>query len=518
MYLWPAAEHLADLPMPDLRALFPAVPDYGEAQFQQQWRTFDTVLSHTPDFIYVFDLEGRFTYVNRALLSLLQLSYEDVIGKNFFDLDYPPELAARLQRQIREVIETRSSLRDHTPFAAPAGETRHYEYIFVPIFAADGVVDGVAGSTRDITGRKRMEEALAASEERLQQVFAQAPVAIIVLRGRDLIVELANPSYQALLQGRDLIGRRFADVVPELKQNVWDVFNRVFDTGEPFIANEWPIPYDRDGDGLVEDHWFNVAYHPLRESDGTVSGVVAVLSDVTVQVLARRELENVNRSLEEFAFVASHDLQEPLRMVNIYSQLMLKRLGRGDAALEQYAGFVRQGVARMEELIHDLLAFSQTLHEDEIPVGTADLSASLAKALALLKNDIEESGAIITAPFLPVVRGDTNQIAQVFQNLLSNSLKYRKANVVPEIAISATDEGDQWIIAVRDNGIGFEQQYAELIFGLFRRLHKDDYPGTGLGLAICQRIVERYGGRMWAEGRPGEGAAFYFSLPHGEKQ
>lgn len=147
-------------------------PKAVEVQLHQQWHTFDTALSHTPDFTYIFDLEGRFTYINRALLSLWQKSFEEARGKNFFELDYPPELAERLQRQIQQVRTTKEPVRDHTPYTGPTGEIRHYEYIFVPVFAADGQVEAVAGSTRDVTDRQRMEQALAASEERLQQTFA----------------------------------------------------------------------------------------------------------------------------------------------------------------------------------------------------------------------------------------------------------------------------------------------------------------------------------------------------------
>jgi PAS domain S-box-containing protein len=484
------------------------------AQLRQQWHTFDTALSHTPDFTYIFNLEGRFTYINRALLSLWQKSYEEAHGKNFYELDYPPELAKRLQRQIQQVIDTREPVRHQTPYTGPTGETRHYEYILVPVFSADGQVEAVAGSTRDVTDRQRIEKALLEGEEKLQQIFKQAPVAIVVLRGRDFIVELANPTYAALLQGRELVGRRFADVIPELGQHVWDAFNSVLDTGEPFTASEWHIPYDYDRDGMVEDHWFNVAYNPLRELDGTVTGIIAVLTDVTVQVLARQEVERVNRELEEFAYVASHDLQEPLRMVNIYTQLLVRDFCSKDPKAEKYAGIVRQGVARMERLIRDLLTYSRSVQNDELPVGKADLAAALTEAMSVLKHRIEENGAVITAEGpLPVMRGDTAQIAHVFQNLLSNSLKYRKKEVPPQVYISAKLNGDSCIVCIQDNGIGFEQQYAQRIFGLFKRLHKEEYPGTGLGLAICQRVVERYGGRMWAEGTPSEGAKFYFSLP-----
>lgn len=205
-------------------------------------------------------------------------------------------------------------------------------------------------------------------------------------------------------------------------------------------------------------------------------------------------------------------------MVNIYTQLIMSDLGPEATELTEYAGFVQQGVKRMEGLIYDLLRFSRAVHSDQLPIGTADLSAALNEAMSVLKNRIEESGCVIIAEPLPTVRGEVSQMAHVFQNILSNALKYCREGIAPAIQISAQREGDCWVIAIRDQGIGFEPRYAERIFGLFKRLYKEEYPGTGLGLAICKRIVERYGGRIWAEGRPGEGATFYFSLPGAEKE
>jgi signal transduction histidine kinase len=232
---------------------------------------------------------------------------------------------------------------------------------------------------------------------------------------------------------------------------------------------------------------------------------------------ANEELARVNRDLEAFAYAASHDLQEPLRMVKIFSEQLVKRYDKQGQEAEQYVGFVRQGVTRMEQLIRDLLDFSRTSHADGAPAtGTANLTESLAEALTVLGGRVEECGATIVADPLPVVNGDQAQLAQVFQNLLSNALKYRKAEGAPTIRIAAQLDGDMWVVSVQDNGIGFEQEYANQIFGLFKRLHRDAYPGTGVGLAICKRVVERYGGRIWAKSSLGAGATFYFALARRE--
>jgi PAS domain S-box-containing protein len=483
-----------------------------EARLRRQTHSFDTLLSNLPDLICTFDLGGRFTYANPALLGVWRQSLDDIIGKNTFDLGYPLPLAARIQSEVQRVIQTGHPVRNHTPFAGPDSETRVYEYIFSPVLGADKVLEGVTCTARDITERERMEKEVTESRQRLQQLLSQAPVAIIVFRGQDLVIELANPFYEDLVPGRQLEGRPLAQAIPELGADVFGALHQVLETGEAFTASDWAVPYDKDRDGIVEDHWFNVVYHPLREADGAVSRVVAVCSDVTPQVVARKELERANRELEEFAYVASHDLQEPLRMVAIYSEMLLSRYVANDPKAREYAAFVHQGVERMEQLIHDLLAYSRIVHTESDKSGSADLNESLAEALRTLDSRIVETQAIVAAAPLPLVRGEASQFTHVFQNLLSNSLKYRRPHLPPEIRISAAQEGDRWVISVADNGIGFEPQYAQRIFGLFKRLHKDEFSGTGLGLAICQRIVERYGGRIWAQGHPGEGATFHIAL------
>jgi signal transduction histidine kinase len=353
--------------------------------------------------------------------------------------------------------------------------------------------------------------------EQLNQIFEQAPVSICVLSKPDFIYELANPYYGTLIRGRQIVGRKIADVLPDLHSDVWQAFDQVVNRGEPFVANEWYVPFDSNGDGQPEDHWFNVVYNPLRNSDQSIRGLVSVSHDVTKQVLSRKEVERVNRELEEFAYVASHDLQEPLRMVNAYSQLLVRRMGSvSPEQTRKYADFISAGVQRMEQLIRDLLSFARTVQSETVATQAVSLQSCLHKALDILQVQIEEKQATIDVGDLPVAMGDETQIPQLFQNLISNALKYSKTTVAPRIQVSAVRNGKEWIISVKDNGIGFKQEYANRIFGLFKRLHNDEYPGTGLGLAICRRIVERCNGRIWAESVPGEGSTFSFTL--GAKQ
>ena len=229
-----------------------------------------------------------------------------------------------------------------------------------------------------------------------------------------------------------------------------------------------------------------------------------------------QHLRRSNEDLQQFAFMASHDLQEPLRMVNTSSQLLLRQFGHlaTDPKVFEYGEYITEGVKRMETLIRNVLSYSSTINAaEEEELKSADLRISFDRALSALGDAIRESDATVTCDELPVVHGDEEQLAQVFQNFLSNALKYKGASERVLVHVRALRGDKEWIISVSDNGIGFEQQYAERIFGLFKRLHGREYPGTGLGLAICKRIVERHGGRIWAESKPGEGATFFFSLP-----
>jgi PAS domain S-box-containing protein len=225
------------------------------------------------------------------------------------------------------------------------------------------------------------------------------------------------------------------------------------------------------------------------------------------------DLERSNKDLEQFAYVASHDLQEPLRMVSSYTQLLAQHYeGRLDEKAKKFMDYAVDGAFRMQRLINDLLTYSRVGTRGK-PLETTDTHALLGEAIINLAALIEEKRAIITNDDLPTVLADTSQLMQVFQNLISNAIKFQGENV-PHVHVSVQDKGREWVFSIRDNGIGIERRYADRVFVIFQRLHtRQEYPGTGIGLALCKRIVERHGGRIWFESEPGNGSTFFFTMP-----
>lgn len=227
--------------------------------------------------------------------------------------------------------------------------------------------------------------------------------------------------------------------------------------------------------------------------------------------LANDRLAHSNRELEQFAYVASHDLQEPLRMVSAYGQLLERRYAeRLDGDAREFLGFMTDGARRLQGMIDDLLALSRASRGPDL--APASLESALERATSNLALVLEESGANLWREPLPQVLGDENQLTRLFQNLLSNAVKFR-TEAAPDIRVAAVDRGQEWLVSVSDNGIGIDPKYSERIFAAFQRLHgQSEYPGSGIGLTLCKRIVERHGGRIWVESAPGRGATFFFSL------
>ncbi len=286
-----------------------------------------------------------------------------------------------------------------------------------------------------------------------------------------------------------------------------------------FVARQRSEPFEfecrllRANDGCYRWHLARVV--PLL-MDGAVHHVSEWLGtalDIEAQKRAEQTLRRSNEELQQFAFAASHDLQEPLRNISTFTQLLARRYqGQLDDQAQEYIRYAVEGAKRMSKLIDDLLRYARIDTRDFL-LERVNLNSILQNVLESMRTHISEVGAEIHSDALPEVNANPMQMSQLLQNLISNSLKYRHPDRKPVIQLSVRYAPGEWIFALRDNGQGFDPAYAEQIFGIFQRLHGRDVPGTGIGLSLCKRIVERHGGRIWAQSRVGEGATFYFSLP-----
>jgi PAS domain S-box-containing protein len=271
------------------------------------------------------------------------------------------------------------------------------------------------------------------------------------------------------------------------------------------------IRWHRKKDGT--EFFANGVISATYDASQTLIGFTKIISDETSRKQLQDSLIESNSALEHFAYAASHDLQEPLRTIGSYAELIVRQ-HRGELSQEggEWLGLIVKAVARMNVLIQDLLLYARVGVEKEPAVSTS-LDQDVELATSQLARAIEESGAVVTHDPLPTVTAERSQITRLFLNLIGNAIKYKSPDRPPRIHLSARPENKYWIISIEDNGVGFEQKYAEVIFKPFKRLHGQDHPGSGVGLAICRRIVERYGGKIWAESTLGRGSTFYLTLP-----
>lgn len=359
--------------------------------------------------------------------------------------------------------------------------------------------------------RQRAEAALRASEQQFRTLADSIPQLAWIVEpdGRTSWFNQRWYDYTGASQGQPEEQGWQNVLAPAMLPDVLEHWRACLSTGTPFDK----VLSLRGKDGVFR--LFLTRIMPVRDAQDSIVRWFGTSTDIDEQQRVEQALRRANAELEQFAYAASHDLQEPLRQVNIYTQLLLRESGQGGKESTEFAGYIESGVHRMRTLITGLLSYSRTLHQEAPVMQSADVSKSLQQALQTVAQRVQETQALITVDTaLPVVAGNEQQLAQVFQNLLLNALTYCPTGQPPCIHVAAEQCGNEWIISVRDQGIGFQPEYATRIFGLFKRLHRDQYPGTGLGLALCQRIVERYQGRIWAESDgEGCGAAFFFTLP-----
>jgi PAS domain S-box-containing protein len=378
----------------------------------------------------------------------------------------------------------------------------------------------VTAAIRNISVRKDADEHLAQMEGRYRGLLEAAPDAMVVVdQGGKIVLLNVQAEKQFGYRRDELVGHRVADIIPEgfAERLVADGTRSAADA----LAQQIGTGIELNGrrkDG--SDFPIEIMLSPLESKEGIL--ITAAIRDISVRksaearlIRAVDELKRSNDELEHFAYVASHDLQEPLRMVASYTQLLAKRYkGRLDSDADEFIAYAVNGSNRMQQLIRDLLAYSRAGTNAKAPRRVSS-EVALDEALTNLQSTIADSGAVVTHDSLPAVTMDNMQLSQVFQNLVGNAVKYRSGEV-PRVHVSATGGDHEWIFSVRDNGLGIDPKYFERIFVLFQRLHgRDEFEGTGIGLAICKKILERIGGRIWVESQFKVGSIFHFAVPEG---
>jgi PAS domain S-box-containing protein len=491
------------------------------AQMEGRYRG---LLEAAPDAMVVVNQVGEIVLLNVQAEKQFGYRRDELVGqqvKNIIPEGFAERIIAdgtrspaeALAQQIGTGIELLGRRKDGSEFPI--------EIMLSPLESAEGIL--VTAAIRDISVRKEADRHLAQMESRYRGLLEAAPDAMVVVnQGGEIVLLNVQAEKQFGYRRDELIGQEVKNVIPEgfaerliadALRSTEDALAQQIGTGIELIGkrkngSEFPI---------------EIMLSPLESAEGIL--VTAAIRDITTRkkseahlLLKVDELNRSNEELGQFAYIASHDLQEPLRMVASYTQLLSRRYkGQLDADADEFIAFAVDGASRMQRLIQDL-AYSRVGTKGRDLLGISSEEA-LQQALINLRGAIEGSGAKVTHDPLPTVLADETQLIQLFQNLVGNGIKYQ-APGVPRVHISvARNGGKKWIFSVKDNGLGIDSQYFGRIFGMFQRLHKrEEFDGTGIGLAICKKIVERHGGSISVESQPGQGSTFSFALAESERK
>ncbi len=473
-----------------------------------------TVIETIGDMLFITDQELNLVNVNDVASRMLgfgdreQLTGTSIIDavaekdRNRFAVDMGKALTKKYIKDIQEytLVTTHSSQFD-------------VEANTEILLDSAGMSAGLVITARDVTERKQMQEALRLSEEKLRTMFESMRDGIVLTGTTGTIIEVNEAAVRmhGYADKNAMVGRNGIELVAESdRDRVLEASVKQFKGENPMELSETHTLVRADGTEFESESSRSV----LRDGAGKVVGFIAAERDVTERKRMQEELKRSNTELQQFAYVASHDLQEPLRMVSSYLTLLARRYkGKLESDADEFIEYAVDGADRMQGLIEALLLYSRVNTRGKSPEPT-DCEDVLKQALNNLQVAIEEKDAEVTHDPLPGIMADGIQMVQLFQNLIGNGIKFQAEGQRPHVHVSAEDEGDGWLFSFRDNGIGIDPQFNERIFTIFQRLQaRGEYPGTGIGLSVCKRIVERHGGRIWVESEVGKGATFKFTLP-----
>jgi len=512
------------------------------ARERQRADTFDTTLSAIADFAYSFDREGRFLYVNKALLDLWGMKLEQAVGKNFFELNYPEALAERLQRQIQDVFEHKKSVRDETPYVSPLGAIGHYEYIFSPVFGPDGSVIVVAGSTREISTRKRLERELRDVQNRMEAALSAGSIGTWewnvetdeIVADRILAQffsvspeESKGRTFARYLEAihsedRERVRQKIAELLAH--GTAYECEYRVIDVhgGVRWVVARGSLQRDSTGKpvsmpGMVLDiterklleQRVQETIRDLTATQLALEKQAGALESLVVERTAK--IQETVKELEAFSYSVSHDLRGPLRVMQSFAQALKEDCGDeiGPVA-KDYIRRIVAAASRMDRIIQEVLVYSRIARTD-LPLERISLDEFMPSLLDGYPSFHDSAAEIVIEGTLPAVLGNSAALTQCVANLIGNATKFVAAGARPHIRISARTENSRVYISIVDNGIGIPKEAHESIFGAFYRLDSR-YEGTGIGLSIVRKAVERMGGQITVESQVDRGSTFTFDL------
>jgi PAS domain S-box-containing protein len=469
----------------------------------------ETILSTISDSIILLDASAQIVFTNRATTTLLESKDDDLHGASFSSVVKDKKAAGDL---LQETLTVGSSMDHELSYLSKNGKAIPVLVSTSVVHDSDNNIVGYVISAKDITRRKQSAELILQEKNFSNAVIDSLPgLFYIINRDGKFLRWSQNDLKVTGYTDEDAPNLNVLDIIaPEdremISAKMLEVFNGEADTAEINVLTKTgeKIPYHITG---------------KRASIGDETYLLGMGIDITDRKKAEAalqitmdELRYSNEELQQFAYIASHDLQEPLRMVSSYVQLLEKRYKDSlDADAHDFINFAVAGVKRMQSLINDLLQYSRVGTRGK-PFENTQCQDVYDAAVTNLKIAIKESGASVSRGNLPPVFGDSGQLIQVLQNLIGNAIKYHNEKS-PEIFVGAEKKNGNWVFSVIDNGIGIDPKFFDRIFLIFQRLHGNEYPGTGVGLSIARKIVQRHGGQIWVESKPGKGSTFYFTIP-----
>ena len=475
---------------------------------------FAVALDSVEDFVYLFDLEGRFIYANRPLLDLWDVELADAVGKGFAELGYPPDLTALHQRQIEEVVRTGRPVRDDNAYVATNGETGHYEYIFTPVLGEGGAVEAVVGVTRDVTAQWREEDVLRERERWYRTLFEQAPAFIAVLRGPTHRFEFVNPAYLQVVGDRPLVGLPVREALPDLEgQGFYELLDGVYRTGEPYGAVDQPVHLLKEG--VMERRYIDFVYEPLRGAGGAVEGVIALGVDTTDRIEAREELARANRELEGRVQARTAQVEAQASRIRSLSRALLmaeqeerRRLAHvlhDDLQQVLYAAQIQAGLGRtdrVEALLGEAAQMTRSLsHELAPPILKGHGLGELFEWLVERKRDLYGLEVEYDAGDVEVHDEEVRVLIYRFLRELLFNVSKHSGTSQARVRAEPCDGGVR--VVVEDEGSGFDATTV-------------GEPGSGgLGLASVQERLETVGGSLEVVSAAGGGTRVTIEIPSG---